>query len=591
MEADHIFRPALARLLICVALAAIGVGQLPAAAQDGVPAAPQPLPPVANDDPWFGAVQTIAAPQAALNAGVKWTRLIFPWEDIQPDGPGDFRPGYFSEAELEAHRALGVEIVGITLYTPGWAARDPRYGARSVPRNLHLPIDHPENYWASYVRRLVGHYRGRIDTWVIYNEPDIYQEPDDFRTFAGTPVDYALLLKTAYLAAKSANPSVRIVMSGFTYWWDKEAGRPQYFQRVLDAISADPTAAPNNWFFDIVNAHTYGNPLNSYAVPLAFRRILQAKGIDKPIWIVESNVLIKNDPRVGSGEGPFRATLDEQASYVIQSMALARAAGVQRYSTYKIVDEHPENGDEYWGLTRNDGSVRPSYLAYQVAARYLQHARAATYHWSGSRTPPSEQEIGALLASNTNRFQWPWPGPANVVVLDRGAERVTVIWNASSQPVQFALPAQSSAAQLVDKYGRSAPLAARDGHYLLSLEPSRNNSDPRDPTLYLVGGSPWIIVEDVARPAVPTPMLTATPVPSPTPVPPPPPPPQELWLVIFAPTPAYSVADDLLWIAEPGEWYRVVDSESGWALAVWEQDPPEWTAWIEIDGRVQLTTF
>jgi len=506
--------PALARLLCCAALAATCVGQLPAAAQDAVPAAPQPLAPVANDDRWFGAVQAIAAPQAALNAGVRWTRLIFPWEEIQPNRTGEFRPGYFSEAEIDAHLALGIEIVGITLYTPGWAARDPRHGARSVPSNLSLPIDHPENYWASYVRQLVGHYRGRIDTWVFYNEPDMYVEPDDFRTFAGTPADYSLVLKTAYLAAKSANPNAKVVMAGFTYWWDKEAGRPQYFQRVLDAIGADPTAAENSWFFDVVTAHTYGNPLNSYTVPTVFRRIMREKGIDKPIWIIESNVLVKNDPRVGSGEGPFRATLDEQASHVIQSMALARAAGVQRYSTYKIVDEHPENGDEYWGLTRNDGTVRPSYLAYQVGARYLQHTRAATYYWAGSQVPPTEPEVSALLASNVNRFQWPWPAPVNVVVLEREAERVTVIWNASPQPVQFVLPARSSAAQLVDKYGPTTPLAARDGNYTLSLEPSRNNSDPRDPTLYLVGGSPWIIVEDVPAVIVPVPTLTPHPPPS-----------------------------------------------------------------------------
>jgi hypothetical protein len=288
-------------------------------------------------------------------------------------------------------------------------------------------------------------------------------------------------------------------MSGFTYWWDREAGRPQYLERVLDALRGDPSAPSNNWYFDVVDAHPYGNPLNSYTVPQLFRRILRDRGIDKPIWIDESNVLTKNDPLVGSGEGPFRATLDEQASYVIESMALARAAGVQRYATYKLRDEHPENGDEYWGLTRNDGTIRPAYIAYQVAARYLQGARSATYTWGGSQPPPTQADLDALLASNTNRFQWPWPAAVNVVVLDRGPQRVTVVWNASPDRVQFALPAQSgAAAQIVDKNGEIAQVVARDGAYSLNLEPSRNNSDPRDPTLYLVGGSPLIIVEELS---------------------------------------------------------------------------------------------
>ncbi len=68
--------------------------------------------------------------------------------------------------------------------------------------------------------------------------------------------------------------------------------------------------------------------------------------------------------------GGLRASLEEQANYVIQSVALARAAGVERYSIYKMRDEEPEN-DQYYGLVRNDGTPRPAYVAYQVAAREL----------------------------------------------------------------------------------------------------------------------------------------------------------------------------------------------------------------------------
>jgi hypothetical protein len=416
---------------------------------------------------------------------------------------------------------MGVEVVGITLYTPVWAARDPVYEARSVPRNLHLPITHPQNYWASYVRQLVGHFRGRINTWIFYNEPDVYVDPDHFHTFAGTPADYAQVLKVGYLAAKSVDPNVKVATAGFTYFWDKENDRPHYFERVLDAITTDPAAGRNNWYFDIVNVHTYGNPLNSYTIPRVFERIMQQKAISKPIWMVESNALIKNDPVVGAGDGPFRATMNEQASYVIQSMALARAAGVQRYSTYKMQDEFPENRDEYWGLTRNDGTVRPSYVAYQAAVRYLQNARGATYYWWGANVPPSEAEISGLLASDTGRPQWPWPAAVNVVVVDRVVDRVTVIWNGSPDPAQVALPAHSRSAQLVDKYGRVAPLVSRSGYYQLNLEPSRNNSDPRDRSLYLIGGSPLIIVEDMSQEIVPVPtqIVTPTPTPSPTPSP------------------------------------------------------------------------
>ncbi len=483
-----------------------------------VPPTPVPtLPPIANGDPRFGAVQAIFAPRAAAAAGVKWERLIFPWNEIQPNGPSDFEQGWFTEDQINGEIARGIQIVGITLYTPAWAARDPQYEARSVPRNLDRAIDDPQNYWASYIKRLVAKYRGRIDTWVILNEPDVYKDPDDFRTFAGTPADYAQVLKVAYRAAKSVNPNATIVMSGFTYWWDKENRRPQYFQRVLDALGGDPSAPANNWFFDAVDAHTYGNPLNGYNIPTTFRRIMRAKGISKPIWITESNVLVKDDPKTPTNDASFRGTMDEQASYIIQNMALALAAGVQRYSIYKMTDEAPEVGDQYWGLMRDDGTPRPSYVAYQTAVKYFQGVRSAFYYWWGAGMPPSEQELANELAADANRFQWPWPAPVNVVVMDKAPQRISVIWNASPQPVNVALPAYSRTATVVDKYGQEQALMATNGYYELSLEQSRNNSDPRDRTLYLVGGSPLIIVEDLTQAITPAPTQTFTPTPTPTP--------------------------------------------------------------------------
>src|SRR5690349_12684135 len=116
-----------------------------------LPPMPPTLPPVANDDPRFGIVQSVFNTQAALNAGAKWERLIFPWNVIQPNGPTDWEQGWFTEDQINGQLARGIQVVGITLHTPTWAARDPQNEARSVPRNLDLPIDHPQNYWAQYI--------------------------------------------------------------------------------------------------------------------------------------------------------------------------------------------------------------------------------------------------------------------------------------------------------------------------------------------------------------------------------------------------------------------------------------------------------
>src|SRR5581483_4937054 len=73
-----------------------------------LPPTPVPtLPPIANGDPRFGAVQAIFAPRAAAAAGVKWERLIFPWNEIQPNGASDFEQGWFTEDQINGEIARG----------------------------------------------------------------------------------------------------------------------------------------------------------------------------------------------------------------------------------------------------------------------------------------------------------------------------------------------------------------------------------------------------------------------------------------------------------------------------------------------------
>jgi hypothetical protein len=224
---------------------------------------------------------------------------------------------------------------------------------------------------------------------------------------------------------------------------------------------------------------------------------------------------------------------------MIESAALARAAGVERYAVYKMRDEEAEN-DQYYGLVRNDGSMRPAYRAYQTAVRELVGARDATYFWNGSALAPTEDEITALLASTRSRPQFVWPGALNGVRMQRGADRVTVLWNASAAPLPVVVPTSADEATAIDKYGAVQPLGRdADGGLHLTLGPATNNTDARDETLILVGGDPVILVEPgmaEARDPFPRPLDACWGVPG-TLVPPEPTP-DEAWI---APT-GYAVS-------------------------------------------------
>jgi hypothetical protein len=446
---------------------------------------------------FFGAVQSIYNPDRAAQAGVQWERLIFPWSLIQKDGPTTWSTGYFTDQQVAQEAARGIQLVGLAIYTPQWASSTPKTPrTTNVPANLYLPFDDPQNYWGQFMFNLAQRYKGQINTWVIWNEPDLYSDQILY-TWDGTVNDLYQLVKVASLAVKKANPEAKIALPGLTYWWDKAGSRPLYLARFLEAAAHDPTAAAHGDYFDIVSVHQYTNPLNTYVALHVYQRALGLYGLQRPIWVGESNVAPDDDPSAPITPA-FHATMDQQANYIIQSFALARAAGADRMSVYKLTDERPEGPGELYGLVRNDGSVRPAFSAFQAAVRWMSNPSSAVYTWDGASDPPTEDQITQLIQSNAGRTQWVWPAAVNRVTLERGNERVIVVWNASPKMVTAHIPATVKSAMVVDKFGRdTGEVVAQNGQYSLELQASSDNTDPRDPSLYLVGGDPRLIVEKV----------------------------------------------------------------------------------------------
>jgi hypothetical protein len=447
-------------------------------------------------DPRFGVVEAYEAPEQATLAGVGWERIIFWWHELQPNGPDDWNGQHFPDEILDRERAQGREVVGLLKNTPYWATDGEPL--RGVPRGLYLPHDDADNLWAAFVRRVVSHYAGRIDHWIIWNEPDVWDGEHVGHAWAGSVEDYYQLLKVAYLAAKEVNPNCVIHLTGLTYWWDWVYGRQQYFERFLEVAAQDPTAPQHGYYFDVVTLHIYFKPQTVYEITSFFRQAMQEHGLDKPIWINETNAAPSHDPSRPAHNPRFVISLDEQASYIIQAFALGLAAGVERIAVYKMMDKASDvnANPEPYGLVRADGSLRPAFHAYQVVTTYF---------------------AGFRQASLVRR------GDVDQVTIDRGEKTTTVLWNHSSVTQTIAVQAIAPQAILVNKEGQNQVLTPNNGQYILTL-PGALCSDP---TGCFIGGSPLLLVEE-GPPSVrgllqptstptPTPTNTATPSPTATP--------------------------------------------------------------------------
>jgi hypothetical protein len=445
---------------------------------------------VAIPDYRFGVIEAYDAPWAATELGAGWTRVTFRWNEVQPDGPDQWNLPITDE-QLNLELAQGRQVIGLITNCPGWATDTSR--GVGVPVGLYLGHNDPNNLWAVFVRALVARYAGRIDHWIVWNEPDIWETYH--QSWGGTVEDFAQLMRVSYGAIKETNPNAVIHLAAVTHWWDANYGRELFLRRLLRTLAADRNAAAYNDYFDVMTLHIYFQPENVYDLTAFYYGLLREYGLSQPIWIVETNAAPSDDPAWPVANPQFQVSQEGQAAFMIQAMALGIAAGAQRIAVFKMADTERDlaANPEPFGLVRMDGTRRPAFTAYQIAATYLAGFRSG---------------------------RWERRDDLSVVVVDRGAQMTTVVWSRTPSPQRAVLAARTTSALLVDMYGRARRVYPERGYYTLDLP-----GCPYEGSC-LIGGAPLLLVEDAPgeTSAPPPPAPTSPPVevsvlPTPTPAP------------------------------------------------------------------------
>jgi hypothetical protein len=442
-------------------------------------------------DPRFGLVQTFDDFDAAAELRPGFTRIKLYWDIIQPNGPDDWEPSNVPDPLIEADLAAGRQVIGLIVRTPAWA-RDPNHPSND-PGNPTAKDVPDMDQWARFVRRLVEQYQGRIDHWIIWNEPDVWDPTHPGSTWNGTIEDFVQLHKTAYFAIKSADPELKVYLTGLTYWWDDEYDREQYLKRLLKILKSDPDAARHDYYFDGVIYHLYYKPHQIYDVLSEIRDLLDRYGFaDKTIWLNETNAPPSSDPQEPPHREPrFKASLEEQASFMLQVHAMAFAAGAERIQVYKLYNStnHPEDVQPF-GLLRGDKSRRPAFESYKLVTHYLADFETV------------------------NLFE---QGDVAAVVFERPHNTVTVIWNWAPEVRHLTLNAITSQAQLIDQTNKTQTLVAHKGNYKLELPPATCSDGD-----CFIGGPTFLLVEqgppDRRHPLAVVPTATAIPTPVPNPI-------------------------------------------------------------------------
>ena len=150
---------------------------------------------------------------AIAASGAKWINLDIDWNSIQYEGPTTWHWNVATDRVVLNARARGLNIIGTAAYSPPWART-----ADCPPGELHCLAANPDDY-GRFVGAAAARYgsqspiarlRGTVNVWQIWNEPN-HQEfsmprPDLDR--------YTAMLKSAFAAAKAADPNTTIVTGG-----------------------------------------------------------------------------------------------------------------------------------------------------------------------------------------------------------------------------------------------------------------------------------------------------------------------------------------------------------------------------------------
>ncbi|MGI8959264.1 MAG: GH39 family glycosyl hydrolase [Bryobacteraceae bacterium] len=304
------------------------------------------------------------------------------WRDLEP------KKGEFQFARLDRYVALAeqkhVAVLLPLVSTPAWASSRPHEDLRNTPKGSAAEPLQAED-WRNFVRTVVERYRGRIEAYEIWNEPNV-------RMFWTGSVDQLVALtRDAYRIIKGIDAAALVVLPSAT----TETG-PQYLDAFLRRGGAQ--------YGDVVGYHFYvhANPPEAMAaVAERVKSVLRANNVNKSIWNTEAGW---DQPR------PFPS--DElAAAYVARSYLLLWASGVTR-SYWYAWDNH---GWVSLEMTESDNvTLKPAAKAY-----------ATIEHWL----------TGAAMRSCKSDAAGNW-----VCELERDRTREWIIWNSERQG-QFSIPA------------------------------------------------------------------------------------------------------------------------------------------------------
>ena len=311
--------------------------------------------------------------------GIKWTRMDLNWPTMESE------QGVFNwkrvDWRVDSVRKHGIKILAILGYTPKWLSNN----APNTERQRKI--------FGEYVYKMVNHFKGRIEFWEIWNEPN----GDGNWPPKSNVANYTKLLKVAYMQAKKADPGCTVLAPGLSYC------DPNFINGIYENGGAK--------YFDMLSFHPYasfsGGPSDVNLVwgVGKIRSIMRKYGDVKPLWISE----------FGYSTAISRRQVTEQASGLVRLYIQSLALGIKNIMWYDYRDDgFIRNSREMnFGIVTRNLTPKLSFYAYKNMTSELSGLR-----FEQSLFGNKGQVRGMLFGKNGKRILvlWSTKDVANVIL-------------------------------------------------------------------------------------------------------------------------------------------------------------------------------
>ena len=302
--------------------------------------------------------------EAMQAAGIKFGRQDFPWRAIEKEkGSYSFEP---YDRLVEACRKHGILLCGDLTTAPGF--HDPR-----TPEGVAA--------YCEFVKAAVRRYRGNVDHWQVWNEPNGGFWP-------GSPEEYATLLAAAGNTIHATSPTAKVLGLNMAFC------DVRWAERVLKQIPYDSfdiacfhpyrgQCAPEEkldwWMLDQYVKTWHPKELTSDYPMVRMTYLEQAEelvtvmkrfGTPKPLWVTE--ICWNTDIH------PYGVSELRSADLLVRMYVLSIASPhVEKVFWWTLADTGTRQFDkaDMVGLMRNDLTPKYSYYAYATLARMLEGKR------------------------------------------------------------------------------------------------------------------------------------------------------------------------------------------------------------------------